>query len=419
MRRALLAVLVGCIVGLAVATLGQPGQPGQPFGSTEAERQRAREYTRDGEHVGVNLKFVNRTPTPSAAEFCFIRCDTATDQLLASIDGGAFAPFGGVSGCTCPGTGLQSTAVGSAATASGSDSVAVGVASAAGATSIAIGHASGATGSDEVCIGQAATCAGTGSIGIGQAANVTAGCTCVGDVCAANNSGVGFGSGVTVLGLNSVAIGNSANASVAAPGGVAVGRLAACTADDTVAIGISSVASADFATALGASATASGVDSSALGNASTASADDAVAVGAGASASSEGCIAIGSGAACSAVNTMVVGSPSEPLVSVASGTANTDMGVAATPWRRTYTNAVRRGSADAGIEFAADGGLNPTDPLGGQDLGTPTDLWGTIYATELTLTGVTGTGKAVCVKSDGSLGVCSDAVGAGGTCTCS
>jgi hypothetical protein len=29
-----------------------------------------------------------------------------------------------------------------------------------------------------------------------------------------------------------------------------------------------------------------------------------------------------------------------------------------------------------------------------------------------------GTGKAVCIKADGNLGTCSDAVGAGGTCTC-
>lgn len=38
---------------------------------------------------------------------------------------------------------------------------------------------------------------------------------------------------------------------------------------------------------------------------------------------------------------------------------------------------------------------------------------------ELLIGGVTGSGKAVCVKADGYLGVCGDAVGAGGTCTCS
>lgn len=37
---------------------------------------------------------------------------------------------------------------------------------------------------------------------------------------------------------------------------------------------------------------------------------------------------------------------------------------------------------------------------------------------ELTIGGVSGSGKAVCVKADGDLGVCADAVGAGGTCTC-
>ena len=43
---------------------------------------------------------------------------------------------------------------------------------------------------------------------------------------------------------------------------------------------------------------------------------------------------------------------------------------------------------------------------------------GAVSAAELSLTGVTGTGKAVCVKADGAMGVCSDVVGASGTCTC-
>jgi hypothetical protein len=39
---------------------------------------------------------------------------------------------------------------------------------------------------------------------------------------------------------------------------------------------------------------------------------------------------------------------------------------------------------------------------------------------EVEVAGVSGdgTGKAVCVKADGDLGTCTDAVGAGGTCTC-
>lgn len=43
---------------------------------------------------------------------------------------------------------------------------------------------------------------------------------------------------------------------------------------------------------------------------------------------------------------------------------------------------------------------------------------GAVSAAELSLTGVTGTGKAVCVKADGALGVCSTVVAADGTCTC-
>jgi hypothetical protein len=45
-------------------------------------------------------------------------------------------------------------------------------------------------------------------------------------------------------------------------------------------------------------------------------------------------------------------------------------------------------------------------------------LNGSLAGTEISATGVTGTGKAICVKSDGNFGVCADAVGAGGTCTC-
>lgn len=47
-------------------------------------------------------------------------------------------------------------------------------------------------------------------------------------------------------------------------------------------------------------------------------------------------------------------------------------------------------------------------------------LGGVRIADECKIDGVSsdGTGKAVCVKSDGTLGTCSDAVGAGGTCTC-
>ena len=39
---------------------------------------------------------------------------------------------------------------------------------------------------------------------------------------------------------------------------------------------------------------------------------------------------------------------------------------------------------------------------------------------EVNITGISGdgSGKAVCIKSDRTLGTCSDAVGGSGTCTC-
>lgn len=42
------------------------------------------------------------------------------------------------------------------------------------------------------------------------------------------------------------------------------------------------------------------------------------------------------------------------------------------------------------------------------------------FAGDISVGGISGdgSGKAVCIKADGNLGTCSDAVGAGGTCTC-
>lgn len=51
--------------------------------------------------------------------------------------------------------------------------------------------------------------------------------------------------------------------------------------------------------------------------------------------------------------------------------------------------------------------------------GTTLTLTGAITGTEATLSGVAGSGKVVCVKADGALGVCSNDPGnTDGTCTC-
>ncbi|HDL48465.1 MAG TPA: hypothetical protein ENH33_00685 [Actinobacteria bacterium] len=49
-----------------------------------------------------------------------------------------------------------------------------------------------------------------------------------------------------------------------------------------------------------------------------------------------------------------------------------------------------------------------------------TDVMDLTVTGEVSMSGVTGdgVGKAVCIKADGDLGTCTDAVGAGGTCTC-
>lgn len=91
--------IVGFAIGLAIGSVAyvhaQPGNPLNPFSSTAGDKQRAREYDKDGDHVGVNLKGLSTTPTPAAPDRCYAYCDGAADQLKLSVDGGAFTAIGG------------------------------------------------------------------------------------------------------------------------------------------------------------------------------------------------------------------------------------------------------------------------------------------------------------------------------------
>lgn len=80
---------------LAYAAFGQPNTaPNTGYGSAAGDVQRAKEYDRDGDHVGVNLRAISGTPTPAAAGRCAIRCVGPTPSLQFSVGGGAYGPFG-------------------------------------------------------------------------------------------------------------------------------------------------------------------------------------------------------------------------------------------------------------------------------------------------------------------------------------
>ncbi len=191
------------------------------------------------------------------------------------------------------GPGVRSEQLGALAAANSTDSTAVG---------------QGATGSGDntTALGSGATTSGADATALGKSASAGLLSTVVGSGASADSAGgaVAIGSVASTVGLGGVAMGN--NASVSAPRGIAIGRIAAA-ADSAVAIGSQSVG--DIAgTAVGDSAL-SGPRSVAIGdNAKTGSGvprkEEAVAIGEQAQAGADDSIAIGR---TSTTNTVSVG----------------------------------------------------------------------------------------------------------------
>jgi len=97
--------------------------------------------------------------------------------------------------------------------------------------------------------------------------------------------------------------------------------------------------------------------------------------------------------------------------------AGYDTGVSTTKWLEVSAPAAWGGSATdtpTQIELFATADASQTPVLA---MTVSSDSTITV-ATELTISGVTGSGQAVCVKSDGDLGTCSDAPNGSGVCTC-
>jgi hypothetical protein len=90
-------------------------------------------------------------------------------------------------------------------------------------------------------------------------------------------------------------------------------------------------------------------------------------------------------------------------------TTTYDIGSATYAWNAVYTESL----SITGTSERWAGNTYPANLIDFNDSASSV-----VIEPELSIEGVTGSGKAVCVKADGNLGVCSDAVGASGTCTC-
>lgn len=181
-------------------------------------------------------------------------------------------PAGTVAPHNHPGTGTDSTALGTGNSASGTRSVAV-------------GDSSAADFDDASAFGYQATAGGQGA--------------------------VAFGSGATVTDTDGVAVGHQANAGA---GSAAVGAQAQAPGARAVAIGQGAVAAGQTSLALGTSAYTGGVDSVAVGQGANAQGVQSAAVGAGASANFDGSTVIGRGAMDSDVNQVVLGQDTDTVV---------------------------------------------------------------------------------------------------------
>jgi hypothetical protein len=211
-------------------------------------------------------------------------------------------------------------------------------------------------------------------------------------------------------------------------------------------------------TAVGVSSAAAGTNGVAIGKSSSAAATNAIAIGKSATVT-DTCIAIGTAAVCNAAGDGVFGSNTLPINRLIVGhglqdASAADVVITGTSVSGTNTagRSVRlRGSPSTGsgasggvvIETCTTGSsgttINPCTTTRGffveqgtgnlipitlsETIGDLLDRVPTIYVTqieavEIHATGVSGTGKVVCVKSDGNFGQCSDAPNGSGVCTC-
>lgn len=200
---------------------------------------------------------------------------------------------------------------------SGSNSIALGTSATAFTNATAIGANASATGTNAVALGYGTQSSGTTSVAVGNGSNANA------------NYAIAIGAGATGSNLTTAwtAIGQSASA--AGNESIALGKSASASGDEGIAIGTSAAATATGAVAIGQGATSAATDGFAIGVGSS--------VGSGHTNS----VALGAGAATTAANQVML------------GTANS---VATVPGSVTATGQVSLGTSSSRVGFYGSAG---------------------------------------------------------------
>ena len=210
-----------------------------------------------------------------------------------------------------PGSGVNSIAAGTGATATNAYSVAIANSTtASGLSSTAIGDSSTASGNWATALGEWSKATGTNSAAVGASANAGGNNSLAAGfkANAATNNATALGNSTTASGLSSTAIGDSSTASgnwatalgewskAIGTNSAAVGASANAGGHYSLAAGYKANAATNYATALGNSTAASGVSSTALGDSANASSNYAIALGDSTIASGISSTAIGDNA---------------------------------------------------------------------------------------------------------------------------
>uniref|UniRef100_UPI0038B84BE6 beta strand repeat-containing protein n=1 Tax=Paraburkholderia caffeinilytica TaxID=1761016 RepID=UPI0038B84BE6 len=220
--------------------------------------------------------------------------------------------------------------------------------SASGVDSVAIGGAATASAANSIALGSSTKTAMANDIAIGNGATTTAGATNTDNLgaIAMGGNAKAYGAG-TVAGGANIAIGKNA-----------VAGKSDASVSQALALGTNTQATNWNTTALGTLATASGSGSTAVGNQSTAAGDQATALGLYSSASGNSSTALGQAAKATALNSVALGAnstttanlsaagynPGTAALSGTASTANGEVSVGSTGKERRVTN-VAAGSA--------------------------------------------------------------------------
>jgi hypothetical protein len=166
-----------------------------------------------------------------------------------------------------------------------------------GTNSVALGTSATATATASTAVGVSATASGTNATAFGYNAQAT------------GNSSLAVGMNASANADFALAVGSGASGSSSVTGWAAVGYAATASGLEAVAVGKNAAATADYASAVGSAATASGASSVAIGQNASAQSTSGVAIGQGAvvSASHTNSVALGASSATTGANQIMLG----------------------------------------------------------------------------------------------------------------